>query len=95
MEKGFYTCGIFVDLKKAFYTVDHSILLQKLQHYGTRGIVNNWFSSYLAGRSQITEVQSITSKQKFVHCSVSQRSVLGPVLFVALYQRHSLQKLNF
>ena len=56
MDKKLYSCGIFIDLKKAFDTVDHSILLQKVYHYRIRGIVNNWFSSYLVGRQQTTQV---------------------------------------
>ena len=49
------TCGIFIDLQKAFDTVYHSILLEKLNHYGIRAIINDWFASYLVGRKQITQ----------------------------------------
>ena len=52
LEGGNFTCGIFVDLLKAFDTVDHDILIQKLKYYGIRGIANNWVSSYLQNRSQ-------------------------------------------
>ena len=51
-----FSCGICIDLKKAFDTVDHSILLHKLNHYGVRGIINSWFSSCLSKRSQSTQI---------------------------------------
>ena len=61
MDKKLYTCGIFIDLKKAFDTVNHSFLLSKLHHYGIRGVVNDWFSSYLSGRVQTTQVEMTIS----------------------------------
>ena len=56
MDNKLFTCGIFLDFKKAFDTVDHSILLSKLYHYGIRGPVNEWFSSYLNGRVQLLKL---------------------------------------
>ena len=78
-----YSCGIFIDLKKAFDTVDHSILLQKLNQYGIRGTVNRWFASYLVGRQQTTQigVKNI-SKKEVILSGVPQGSVLGPLLFL-------------
>ena len=56
MDNKMYSCGIFIDLKKAFDIVDHLILLQKLDHHGVRGVTNNWFASYLLGRQQTTQI---------------------------------------
>ena len=50
MDKQSLSCGVFIDLKNAFDTVDHNILLHKLDHYGFRGVINEWFSSYFLGR---------------------------------------------
>ena len=77
-----FTCGIFLNLKKAFDTVNHSILLKKLNHYGIRGIINDWFSSYLLGRSQVTEIDSNLSTITKISCGVTQGSVLGPLLLL-------------
>ena len=64
MDQKRFTCGIFLDLKKAFDTVDHLILLQKLNHYGIRRINKDWFASYLLDRSQVTEVGPIGQQFK-------------------------------
>ena len=82
MDRKLYTCGIAIDLQKAFDTVDHSILLKKLE-YGIRGIVNDWFTSYLTSRKQIAEFgPSNISKKATVLSGVPQGSVLRPLLFL-------------
>ena len=82
MDKGMFSCGVFIDLQKAFDTVNHSILLHKLSHYGIRGIVNDWFSSYLSNRIQTTQVGPHVSRKESTLCGVPQGSVLGPLLFL-------------
>ena len=82
MDKNRFSCAIFIDFKKAFDTVNHSILLKKLERYGIRGIVNDWFDSYLSGRSQTIEIDSYISSKESLSCGVPQGSVLGPLLFL-------------
>ena len=77
-----YTCGIFIDLCKAFDTVDHNILLSKMHHYGIRGVVYNLFKSYLTNRVQYTSINNHKSKLQHLNCGVPQGSVLGPLLFL-------------
>ena len=81
-DKGNYVCGIFIDLKKAFDTVNHSILLKKLEHYGVRGIPLQWFPSYLSGRKQYVSVADNLSETLEIPCGVPHGSVLGPLLFL-------------
>ena len=82
MENKNYGCGIFIDLKKAFDTVNHNILLQKLEHYGIRGTSLDWFQSYLKDRMQYVFVNNTSSETKAISCVVPQGSVLGPLLFL-------------
>ena len=82
LDKGNIGCGIFVDLQKAFDTVDHEILLSKLSYYGVRGITNLWFKSYLSDRRQYVSINGYTSNYSFVKHGVPQGSVLGPLLFL-------------
>ena len=82
MDKRLFSCAVFIDLKKAFDTVDHKILLDKLNYYGLRGIDNQWFSSYLTNRTQTTEINSFISDKEVVSCGVPQGSVPGPLLFL-------------
>ena len=73
---------IYVDLKKAFDTVKHDILLQKLKHYGIRGIIHDWFRDYLTSRTQSTKFQKYLSLPRHIQYGVPQGSVLGPILFL-------------
>ena len=59
LDNNEFACGIFIDLKKAFDTVSHSILLKKLHHYGIRGISNAWFESYLTNRTQLVSLNNV------------------------------------
>ena len=81
MDKRLFLCGIFIDLKKAFHTVNHGILLNKLEHYGFHGIINDWLTSYLSNRTrqQNSNVIFLTRLQLTVACS---RAVLKPLLFL-------------
>ena len=76
------TIAVYLDLSKAFDTIDHDILLQKLYTYGVRGIALEWFRSYLMNRKQFVQYSSLRSKVMNTTCGVPQGSVLGPLLFI-------------
>ena len=76
------TIGVFIDLKKAFDTIDHKLLLTKLEHYGIRGVAYDWIKSYLCERKQYVSVNSCNSEDMNVVCGVPQGSILGPKLFI-------------
>ena len=82
MDKKLYSCGVLIDLSKAFDTVNHDILLDKLHHCGIRGILNKWFASYLKGRFQTNEIKNCISEKQETLCGVPQGSVLGPLPFL-------------
>ena len=68
--------------KKAFDSVNHSVLITKLDYYGIRGCINNWCKSYLSGRRQTTEIDGHISLKEINPFGVPQGSVLGPLLFL-------------
>ena len=77
-----FNAVVFLDLKKAFDTVDHEILVSKLNAYGIRHGANDWFKSYLSDRTQKSLVNGFLSEDRFISCGVQQGTILGPLLFL-------------
>ena len=84
MDKGLKTGAVFIDLRKAFDTVDHARLLSKLPIYGIKNKELCWFESYLFGRKQIVSHDGALSEIKVTSCGVPQGSILGSLLFTLL-----------
>ena len=82
MDNGKFSIGIFLDLSKAFDTINHKILIKKLEHYGIRGVASKWFENYLADRKQSVKFCETQSEEMCIRSGVPQGSVLGPLLFI-------------
>ena len=82
MDSGLINAVLFIDLKKAFDTIDHNILLQKLTCYGFNKETIDLFRNYLSDRTQITVINNIRSDSRKVTCGVPQGSILGPLRFL-------------
>ena len=82
IDRGLINGVLFLDLKKAFDTVDHNLLLIKLEYVGVRGQTLEWFKSYLSNRSQVVFINGVLSEHEQIKCGVPQGSILGPLLFL-------------
>lgn len=82
IDSGDCVLGLYLDFTKAFDTVNHDILLRKLEHYGIRDIALRWLASYLDRREQFVEFNNVASERAFIRCGVPQGSILGPLLFL-------------
>ena len=82
VDKGLLNGVIFIDLKKAFDTIDHEIILQKLAKYGVDQDALQWFKSYLANRLQRCNVNNHLSSTSPLNCGVLQGTIIGPLLFL-------------
>lgn len=81
IDKKQYVAGLFIDLSKAFDTIDHDILIRKLERYGVRGVALDWVRSYLGDRKQFVKLNGGCSLCMDIACGVPQGSVLGPKFF--------------
>lgn len=75
------TGGVFLDLSKAFDTLDHNLLIHKLDYYGISGVALNWIRSYLENRQQFVQYNGRQSVKQNIVCGIPQGSILGPLLF--------------
>ena len=81
-DRGEFFVGIFLDLSKAFNTVNHVIVFDKLEHYGIRGLALDWIRSYFSNRKQYVEYNGHRSLRNEISCGVPQGSILGLLFFL-------------
>ena len=82
LDRKMFNLVVLIDLKKAFDTVDHQILLKKLELYGIKGQALSFLESYLSNRNQKCQIQGSVSSEKLIKCGVPQGSILGPLFFL-------------
>ena len=82
IDRGKISAVVFLGLKKAFDSVDHEILLSKLNLYGINGIAHHWFQSYLGNRTQMCSINGLLSGSCYLSCGVPRGTILGPLLFL-------------
>ena len=85
MNNGNMIGAVYLDLSKAFDTIGHGLLLNKLNTYGVSGKELNWFTDYLFNRTQIVEIENVRSDTEPVYCGVLQGSILSPLLFIVFF----------
>ena len=82
MDKGFHAGMILVDLQKVFETLNHTVLLQKMEYIGFKESVIKWLQSYLSNRKSFVTLENVFSDVGLINCGVPQGSILGPLLFL-------------
>ena len=93
MDAGKLNGSVFIDLKKAFDTVDHNILLRKLYCYGVDGNALQLLKSYLTDRMKRRYVNGVLSTEQYISCGIPQASILGPLLFIIYTNVYDIQRL--
>ena len=86
LDQGETVVGVLLDFSQAFDTVDHNILLKKVEKYGISGVELKWFEDYLSNRLQYVTYTNHKSSHEKINCGVPQGSILGPILLFTVYQ---------
>ena len=94
MDQPEATVGVFLDLSKAFNTLDHQILFTKLEHYGIRDVALQWIKSYFSCRWQVVQINQTRSSTQTIKCGVPQGPILGSLLLPGVMKTGSAN-LNF